>query len=98
MPRFLNGNSGSILIADDSETPLTVCLAMPDTNSLTNPPKRILVVDDGPELPKALRIALTITGGYKIDIAADGNLPLQMIEAVKDQLVIPDFEMPDLDR
>jgi CheY-like chemotaxis protein len=70
---------------------------MPDTNSLTNPPKRILVVDDGPELPKALRIALTITGGYKIDIAADGNVALQMFEAGKYDVVITDFKMPFMD-
>src|SRR5712664_3167681 len=60
---------------------LTVCLPMPNADSPTIPLKRILVVDDGPELPKAIRMALTVTGGYKIDIAADGKVALQMFEA-----------------
>ncbi|HEX4644471.1 MAG TPA: response regulator [Verrucomicrobiae bacterium] len=77
--------------------PFDRLLAMPNANSTTVPQKRILVVDDGPELPKALRLALTITGGYKIDIAADGKVALQMFEAGIYDAVITDLKMPFMD-
>jgi CheY-like chemotaxis protein len=70
---------------------------MSNANPPTIAPKRILVVDDGPELPKALRLALTITGGYKIDIAADGNVALQMFDADPYDVVITDYKMPFMD-
>src|SRR5258708_10446280 len=70
---------------------------MPNADSPTIPPKQILVVDDGPELPKALRLALTVTSGYKIDIAADGKVALQMFEAGKYDVVITYWKMPFMD-
>jgi two-component system NtrC family sensor kinase len=66
----------------------------PDTNSSTAQFKRILVVDDGPELPKALRLMLTVSGGYKIDIAAEGDSALSTFEAGKYDVVITDYKMP----
>jgi CheY-like chemotaxis protein len=65
-----------------------------DTNSSKTQFKRILVVDDGPELPKALRLMLTVSGGYKIDIAAEGDSALSTFEAGKYDVVITDYKMP----
>src|SRR5258706_7523999 len=71
---------------------------MPDANSSTTQFKRILVVDDGPELPKAIRLMLTVSGGYKIDIAAEGESALTKFDAGQYDVVITNYKMPLIDR
>jgi CheY-like chemotaxis protein len=69
-------------------------IAMPHN---ANSPMRILVVDDGPELPKAIRLMLTVSGGYKIDIAAEGESALTQFDAGQYDVVITDYKMPWMD-
>jgi len=55
--------------------------------------KRILLVDDDPEIVEALRYALE-TRGYEILVARDGNQGLVMAEREDPDLVILDMMMP----
>ena len=55
--------------------------------------KRVLLVDDDPEIIEAIRYALE-TKGYQIFIARDGNQGLAMVEKEDPDLVILDMMMP----
>lgn len=55
--------------------------------------KRILLVDDDPEIIEALRYALEVKG-YTILVARDGNQGLAMAEREDPDLVILDMMMP----
>ena len=57
------------------------------------PAKRILLVDDDPEIIDAIRYAL-VSKGFKIFIARDGNQGLAMAEREDPDLVILDMMMP----
>jgi CheY-like chemotaxis protein len=55
--------------------------------------KRVLLVDDDPEIIEAIRYALE-SRGYRIFIARDGNQGLAMAESEDPDLVILDMMMP----
>src|SRR5262245_41063284 len=55
--------------------------------------KRVLLVDDDPEIIEAIRYALE-SKGYQIFIARDGNQGLAMAEREDPDLVILDMMMP----
>jgi DNA-binding response OmpR family regulator len=55
--------------------------------------RRILLVDDDPEIIEALRYALEAQG-YEIRVARDGNQGLMMAEREDPDLVILDMMMP----
>jgi len=55
--------------------------------------KRVLLVDDDPEIIEAIRYALE-SRGYKIFIARDGNQGLALAESEDPDLVILDMMMP----
>ena len=57
---------------------------------------RILVVDDEPQIRRALRAALQAEG-YRVDLADCGADALQAIELEPPDLVILDLGLPDLD-
>jgi two-component system KDP operon response regulator KdpE len=57
---------------------------------------RILVVDDEPQLLRALRITLRARG-YEVDTAADGRTALDAAAHRSPDLVILDLGLPDLD-
>ena len=59
----------------------------------TTSPKRVLLVDDDPEIIEAIRYALE-SRGYKIFIARDGNQGLALAESEDPDLVILDMMMP----
>ena len=70
---------------------------MTDTEVIrTIPPKRILVVDDGPELTKALRMILTFGGGHRVDILQDAESAWEQYEIGKYDLVITDLKLPKM--
>jgi two-component system, OmpR family, response regulator VicR len=56
------------------------------------PAKRILVVDDEPQVAETIRMVLTY-GGHSVEIAEDGNLALSKFEAGKYDLIITDFAL-----
>ena len=55
--------------------------------------KRILLVDDDPEIIESLRYALS-SRGYNVLVARDGNQGLSMVERDNPDLVILDMMMP----
>jgi two-component system cell cycle sensor histidine kinase/response regulator CckA len=70
---------------------------MTDTEVIrTIPPKRILVVDDGPELAKALRMILTFGGGHRVDILQDAESAWEQYEVGKYDLIITDLKLPKM--
>lgn len=57
------------------------------------PTKRVLIVDDDPEIVESIRITLE-TRGYEVRVARDGNQGLAMAEREDPDLVILDMMMP----
>ncbi|MEV6522915.1 response regulator [Longispora sp. NPDC051575] len=57
---------------------------------------RILVVDDEPQIVRALRINLTARG-YTVDLAADGSQALRSAAHHRPDLVVLDLGLPDMD-
>jgi two-component system KDP operon response regulator KdpE len=57
--------------------------------------KRILVVDDEPQIVRALRVGLT-ANGYEVIAAADGEVALDLAAATPPDAVILDLGLPGL--
>lgn len=57
---------------------------------------RILVVDDEPQLLRALRITLRARG-YEVDTAADGTTALDIAARRHPEVVVLDLGLPDMD-
>jgi two-component system, OmpR family, KDP operon response regulator KdpE len=57
---------------------------------------RILVVDDEPQILRALRINLRARG-YDVDVAADGTEALKTAAAAPPDLVVLDLGLPDME-
>lgn len=57
---------------------------------------RVLVVDDDPQLARALRITLR-AAGYEVTMAPDGRTALREAAAQHPDLVVLDLGLPDLD-
>src|SRR5262249_54599222 len=57
---------------------------------------RVLVVDDEPQILRALRINLRVRG-YEVDTAASGTQALEMAARHPPDLVILDLGLPDLE-
>jgi two-component system KDP operon response regulator KdpE len=57
---------------------------------------RIIIVDDEPQILRALRINLQARG-YEIDTAADGGQALVAAATVRPDLIILDLGLPDID-
>jgi DNA-binding response OmpR family regulator len=55
--------------------------------------KRILLIDDDPEIIESMRYALE-QAGYEVLIARDGNQGLAMVEKNRPDLVVVDMMMP----
>ena len=55
--------------------------------------KRILLVDDDPEIVETIRIALE-TKGYQVFVARDGNQGLALADRENPDLIILDMMMP----
>ena len=64
-----------------------------ETKSRQTTAKKVLLVDDDPEIIEAIRYALE-SRGYQIFIARDGNQGLAMAEREDPDLVILDMMMP----
>src|SRR6266849_1798571 len=58
--------------------------------------KRILVVDDEPQITKVLRTSLSARG-YDVRVAADGESAMDTFHDWKPDLIISDLSMPHLD-
>lgn len=58
--------------------------------------KRVLVVDDEPELASLMREMLERTG-YEVATAESGALALEMLDLVRFDAIVSDLRMPDID-
>ena len=58
-------------------------------------PKRIIVVDDEPQITRVLRHSLS-AHGYDVRTAADGESALDTIKDFRPDLVITDLQMPEM--
>lgn len=58
--------------------------------------KKILVIDDEPELVKALKIRFE-SKGYKVAQASDGEEGIKKIQGEKPDLIVLDIMMPAMD-
>lgn len=61
-----------------------------------NEHRRILVVDDEPQITRVLRTSLS-SQGYDIRVANDGETALEILKDWKADLVITDLSMPNMD-
>jgi two-component system KDP operon response regulator KdpE len=57
--------------------------------------RRILVVDDEPQITRVLRRGL-MTHGYEVEVAPDGVAALRMFTETPPDLVVTDLSMPDM--
>ncbi len=58
--------------------------------------RRILVIDDEPQITRMLRTSLQV-GGYAVETAANGREGFQKFEISQPDLVITDLAMPEMD-
>jgi len=58
--------------------------------------KKILIVDDEPQITRALRRSLS-AHGYEVRVAADGQSALDLFRDLRPDLVITDLVMPEMD-
>ena len=58
--------------------------------------EKILIIDDEPELVKAVQIRLE-TSGYEVEIAYDGQTGLKKAEEIKPDLILLDIIIPNVD-
>src|ERR1700754_430637 len=63
---------------------------------MTEPKRRILIVDDEPQIARVLRTGLA-TRGYEVRVAADGEAALDTFNDWHPDLVITDLSMPNMD-
>ncbi len=63
---------------------------------MTTEKRRILVVDDEPQITRVLRTALA-SRGYDVRVASDGEGALDMLGAWPADLVVTDLSMPNMD-
>jgi DNA-binding response OmpR family regulator len=57
---------------------------------------RILIIDDEPELVKAVEVRLKASG-YEVEVAYDGKAGIDKAKGVKPDLILLDFVMPMMD-
>ena len=62
---------------------------------MTMPP-RLLVVEDEPELLRALRVRFT-AAGFTCETAANGKEGLAKLEGWRPDLIVADLVMPEMD-
>lgn len=60
------------------------------------PPRRILVVDDEPQITRVLKSSLS-SNGYEVQTAQDGIAALERIKTWVPDMVITDLAMPNMD-
>ena len=59
--------------------------------------KKILYVDDEPDIATIAKLALETVGGFDVSICENGKSALEQIEGLDPDLVLLDVMMPDMD-
>jgi two-component system alkaline phosphatase synthesis response regulator PhoP len=63
---------------------------------MTEPLRKVLVIDDEPALLTLLIDALSLLGGYDVVVASDGVIGLEQVLAEQPDCVVVDVRMPNL--
>jgi two-component system KDP operon response regulator KdpE len=66
------------------------------SEKMVNEHRRVLVVDDEPQITRVLRTTLTAQG-YDIRVANDGEMALELMKNWTPHVVVTDLAMPNLD-
>ena len=64
---------------------------------MTPPLRRILVVDDEPDIRTVVRMSLETVGGYEVTTCASGGEALHRVEDVEPDLILLDVMLPDME-
>lgn len=64
---------------------------------MTEPLKRILYVEDEPDIQTVARLALETLGGFTVEICSSGNEALSRAPDFQPQLILLDVMMPSMD-
>jgi CheY-like chemotaxis protein len=64
---------------------------------MTEKLKRILYVEDEPDIQAVARLALEMVGGYTLEVCSSGSEALEKVAAFKPQLILSDVMMPGMD-
>lgn len=56
--------------------------------------KKILVVEDEPDLLEALESAMSVAGGFQVVTASDGEMALDLAESERPDLIMLDMGLP----
>jgi len=59
--------------------------------------KRVLYVEDEPDIQMVARLALEALGGYSVEICSSGSEALERAPAFQPQLILLDVMMPGMD-
>jgi CheY-like chemotaxis protein len=59
--------------------------------------RKILVIEDDPDIQQLVQMALEFTGGYQVSVASDGPEGLGKAEAERPDLILLDAMMPGMD-
>ena len=60
-------------------------------------PRRVLVVDDDPDIREVARMSLELVGGYEVETATSGLDALEVIRGYQPDALLLDVMMPGLD-
>ncbi len=61
------------------------------------PLKRILVVEDEPDIQMLIKMSLEVLGGYTVKICSDGREALSALSEFNPDLILLDFSLPTWD-
>jgi two-component system OmpR family response regulator len=64
---------------------------------MTEPLQRILIVEDDPDIREIARVALTLVGGFTVELCASGEEALNRAVAFRPHLILLDVMLPGLD-
>lgn len=70
---------------------------MPPTVAHQPDPKRVLVIDDEPDIREIATMALDTVGGLSVEACASGREALERVDAFAPDVVLLDVMMPDMD-
>jgi CheY-like chemotaxis protein len=64
---------------------------------MDSPLKKILMVEDDPDIQTVAQFALEVVGGFSVHVCGDGKTALEQFLIFSPDLVLLDVMMPDMD-
>ena len=71
--------------------------SMPSAASLTSSIRRVLLVDDEPDVRLVARLSLERIGNWKVAVASSGVEALQLLQGELPDVILLDVMMPEMD-